>query len=83
VLRESLTNISRHAAATAAEVTVAVNSRRLVVTVSDNGVGLGGTSGWSGLANLRSRAERRGGSLVLDCPPGGGLRLEWTIPITL
>jgi signal transduction histidine kinase len=82
VLRESLTNISRHAAATAAEVTVAVNSQRLVVTVSDNGVGLAAGS-WSGLANLRSRAERRGGSLVLDCSPGGGLRLEWTIPITL
>jgi signal transduction histidine kinase len=82
VLRESLTNISRHAAATAAEVTVAVNSQRLVVTVSDNGVGLA-TGDWSGLANLRSRAERRGGSLVLDCSPEGGLRLQWTIPITL
>jgi signal transduction histidine kinase len=83
VLRESLTNISRHAAATAAAVTVHVNSQRLVVTVSDNGVGLGRTDAWSGLSNLRSRAEHRGGSLHLDHPPGGGLRLLWTIPITL
>jgi signal transduction histidine kinase len=83
VLRESLTNISRHAAATAAAVTVHVNSQRLIVTVSDNGVGLGRTGDWSGLSNLRSRAEHRGGSLDLDNPSGGGLRLQWTIPITL
>jgi signal transduction histidine kinase len=83
VLRESLTNISRHAAATAAAVTVHVNSQRLVVTVSDNGVGLGRTGDLSGLSNLRSRAEHRGGSLDLDNSPGGGLRLQWTIPITL
>jgi signal transduction histidine kinase len=83
VLRESLTNVSRHAAATAAEVTVHVNSQRLVVTVSDNGVGIGHPGDWSGLSNLRSRAEHRGGSLDLDSSPEGGLRLLWTIPITL
>jgi signal transduction histidine kinase len=83
VLRESLTNVSRHAAATAAEVQVRVDSQRLVVTVSDNGGGLGDTDEWSGLSNLRSRAANRGGSLELDSPPGGGLRLRWSIPITL
>jgi signal transduction histidine kinase len=83
VLRESLTNIGRHAQATAADVKVEVNSQRLMVTVSDNGVGLGQPVCWSGLTNLRSRAEHRGGSLVLDRSPEGGLHLQWTIPITL
>jgi signal transduction histidine kinase len=83
VLRESLTNVSRHADATAAEVEVRVNSQRLVVTVSDNGSGLRDTPRWSGLSNLRSRAAHRGGSLDLDSSPGGGLRLRWSIPITL
>ena len=83
VVRESLTNISRHAQATAADVQVKVNSQRLVVTVSDNGIGLGEPGSWSGLANLRSRAEHRGGSLVLDRSTEGGLQLQWTVPITL
>jgi signal transduction histidine kinase len=83
VLRESLTNIRRHAGATRAEVEVRVDSRHLTVTVSDNGVGLGAVDHQSGLANLRSRAEQHGGSLDLDRPPEGGLRLRWTIPLTL
>lgn len=83
VVRESLTNISRHAKATNAEVNVAVNSQRLVVTVIDNGIGLRPSHRFSGLSNLRSRAEHCGGSLALESAPGGGLRLQWTIPIKL
>jgi signal transduction histidine kinase len=83
VLRESLTNIRRHAGATRAEVEVRVNSQRLVVTVSDNGAGLSGSGHKSGLSNLRRRAERQGGTLDLDRSPEGGVRLRWTIPMTL
>jgi signal transduction histidine kinase len=83
VLREALTNVNRHADATAAKVEVRVDSQRLAVTVSDNGVGLRGNDEWSGLSNLRSRAAHRGGSLDLENSPQGGLRLRWSIPITL
>ncbi len=90
VLRESLTNLSRHARASAAWVRVEVDGTRLSVVVRDNGVGLGGrgsdgarTGRWSGLANLRTRAEQHHGSLTLDEPPEGGLRLRWSIPIRL
>ena len=83
VLRESLTNVHRHAGATRVEVEVRVNSQRLVVTVSDDGVGLSGGDEWSGLSNLRRRADDHGGSLDLDTTPEGGLRLRWSIPITL
>ena len=52
----------------------------LAVTVADDGVGLTGNRR-SGLANLRQRAERRGGSLVVDVPPAGtGTRLHWSVP---
>ena len=83
VLRESLTNIGRHASATAAQITVEANSKHLSVTVTDNGVGLGDPGGLSGLSNLSRRAVDRGGSLTLATSPEGGLRLQWTIPIAL
>jgi signal transduction histidine kinase len=83
VLREALTNVGRHAGASAASVTVEVDSSRLVVIISDNGCGIQGEGIWSGLANLRARAEGHGGSLLVDSQPEGGLRLRWTVPITL
>jgi signal transduction histidine kinase len=83
VLREALTNVSRHAGATAVSVLLEVDSSRLVVVISDNGTGIEAHRAWSGLANLRARAEDRRGSLLVDNQPEGGLRLRWTIPITL
>lgn len=83
VLREAMTNISRHAVATAASVLLDVDSRRLVMVVSDNGRGIRTATPWSGLANLGARAEQHGGTLVVDQAPEGGLRLTWTVPITL
>lgn len=83
VLRESLTNIRRHASATTAEVEVRVTSQRLTVTVTDNGRGLTANEASSGLSNLRSRAEHHGGTLALENPTRGGLRLRWSIPIVL
>jgi signal transduction histidine kinase len=83
VLRESLTNIRRHAAASEAKVEVRVNSQRLTVTVTDNGGGLSGAEVSSGLSNLGCRAEHRNGALALESSPGGGLRLQWDIPVSL
>jgi signal transduction histidine kinase len=83
VLREALTNVSRHAGATAVSVLLEVDSSRLVLVISDNGTGIEAHRAWSGLANLRARAEDRRGSLLVDNQPEGGLRLRWTIPITL
>lgn len=83
VVRESLTNVVKHARARSAAVTVEVNSSRLVVTVRDDGVGLRAAERRSGLANIRRRAEDRGGRLVLDDDPEGGLRLQWTIPMSI
>lgn len=83
VVREALTNVGRHAGASAATVLLDVDATRLTVVITDDGVGLRGRSAWSGLANLRARAEGHGGSLLVDDHAGGGLRLRWTVPITL
>ena len=79
VVREALSNIARHAHATAAAVEVTATPAQLTVDVIDNGVGIGESKRRSGLANLARRAERYGGSLTL--PDHEGTQLRWTIPL--
>jgi signal transduction histidine kinase len=81
VLRESLTNVAKHAQARQAWVEVGTNGELLCLTVSDDGVGLGRSARRSGLSNLRERAERRGGHLELERSSDGGLLVRWTIPL--
>jgi signal transduction histidine kinase len=83
VLRESLTNVAKHAQATKIRVRVQADGQRLTLTVTDNGVGLGQSTRRSGLANLNRRAERHGGELDVRNGPEGGLRLQWSIPLHL
>jgi signal transduction histidine kinase len=81
VLRESLTNVAKHAQAAKIRVRVQADGQRLALTVSDNGVGLGRSTRRSGLANLNRRAERHGGEFDVRNAPEGGLRLKWSIPL--
>jgi signal transduction histidine kinase len=89
VTREGLTNVARHAHATHAEVALTVSATELVLEVLDNGVGLGDTQRRSGLANMRKRAQRHDGSMVITSGTPAeipstrkGTRLRWTIPLT-
>jgi PAS domain S-box-containing protein len=84
VLREALTNVGRHARAGSVRVgiTASIESRELSVEVVDDGVGLGDSERRSGLANLRKRAESRGGSFLMEAPADGGTRVRWVAPIT-
>ncbi|MFD7624901.1 GAF domain-containing protein [Streptomyces sp. NPDC059851] len=86
VVGEALTNVARHARATAAEVAVALAGGVLTVTVTDDGVGLpeaGGRGRRSGLRNLAERAERLGGRMTAASRPDHhGTRLHWEVPVT-
>ena len=56
--------------------------QQLIVTVRDDGSGMGRSSRRSGLDNLRVRAERRGGTIVLADGIGGrGLSVIWSVPL--
>jgi signal transduction histidine kinase len=83
VLREGLTNVAKHADARSVTVVIAVADGRLSVTVLDDGVGLRPSAPHSGLANLRARAVRHSGGLVVSNRQEGGLRLEWSIPLSI
>jgi signal transduction histidine kinase len=85
-LREALSNVARHASATAVDVTVDVDPGGiLTVQVTDNGTGIPQGGSRSGLRNLASRAERLGGELRLAVADGDaatpGTKLEWRVPV--
>jgi signal transduction histidine kinase len=82
VVRESLTNIAKHAHAERTQVAVSASATQLTVTVEDDGVGLGSSSRRSGLDNLRRRATDHAGSFRTDVPSGkAGTRLTWQVPV--
>ena len=82
VVREALTNVAKHAHATAVQLSVHATTAQLTVTISDNGSGLADTVRRSGLENMRCRAEDRDGSMVVaELPDLGGTTLVWTVPI--
>ncbi|GAA2496627.1 two-component system sensor histidine kinase [Streptomyces thermolineatus] len=80
VLGESLTNVARHARAKRVDVALETDGREVVLTVTDDGVGIAPGGRRSGLRNLAERAERLGGTLELSAPPSGGTVLTWRVP---
>jgi signal transduction histidine kinase len=84
VLREALSNVARHAHASRAEVRLAVG-RDVVLTVSDDGVGIPPDAPRSGLRNLARRADESGGVLVIGPVNPDAVqtatRLEWRVPL--
>jgi two-component system sensor histidine kinase DevS len=82
VTREALSNVARHARATAVEVSVAATAADVVVTVADNGIGIpADRTRSSGLGNLAARAAELGGTFTAQPrPEGGGTVLTWRAP---
>ena len=80
VVRESLSNAARHAGASSVEVRIEVHDD-LVVTITDDGQGLKDANRLSGLANMRTRAESRGGTMSLDQERKRGMQVKWRVPL--
>jgi signal transduction histidine kinase len=84
VLRESLSNVARHAHATAATVSVVVGKRYIRITVEDNGIGISETDTFGhGRRNVYARAKQFGGSAeIRNASPGPGTVVDWLVPLT-
>ncbi len=82
VVRESLSNVARHARAASAEVDVTATADRLTVDIRDDGIGIGSTDRRSGLDNLRRRADRRDGTCTVGPREPTGTWLSWSVPLT-
>lgn len=80
-LREVLSNIARHAHASAATVVLAVVDGHIQLRVTDNGIGVAesGPQG-NGHANLLARAVRLGGSVTVGRAETRGTEVNWRVP---
>jgi signal transduction histidine kinase len=90
--KEALNNIARHAHATEAALTIAVDQTSLRITIADNGRGLAAgklaqstdpfrISTGNGLKNIRQRIEELDGSCTFDERPGGGALVTFLITL--
>lgn len=80
VVAEALTNVSKYSAATTATVEVAREGDRLLIIVTDDGVGGAIERQGGGLAGIRRRLEAFEGSMRLTSPPGGPTILRTELP---
>lgn len=85
--RELLTNIAKHAGATAVHVELTRRGDRVVLTISDDGKGFDpavvGESlerGHIGLGSLLARFDAMGGSMRITSDPGSGTQVTATSP---
>ena len=82
IVAEALTNVTRHAEASGAQVAIRRDGAVLRVAVTDDGRGGADAAGGTGIVGLRDRAEAAGGTLTLTSPPGGGTVVSAALPLT-
>jgi signal transduction histidine kinase len=77
---EALTNVVKHARASAAAITVERRNGVLTVEVADDGIGGAQAAEGSGLRGLADRVEALGGRLTIGDSASGGTRIVGEIP---
>ena len=78
-LTEALSNVLRHAQASAVDVSIVIDEGELRCTIADNGVGFDPAAvRGNGLNNLESRAMRVGGTSTITARNAGGTLVTWT-----
>ncbi|MBI3536359.1 MAG: GAF domain-containing sensor histidine kinase [Chloroflexi bacterium] len=85
VLQEALTNIRKHAQASAVQVRAGVDAQRVELVIEDNGVGFNLSDAerakGNGLRNMRERARLLRGTLRVESQKNGGTRLTLHVPV--
>jgi signal transduction histidine kinase len=82
IVMEALNNSLKHAGASQVRVAITGDARRLDVEVTDDGVGFDPSltpPGGMGLKSMAERAERLGGTLLIESAPGHGTRVHLSV----
>jgi signal transduction histidine kinase len=80
VLREALSNVAKHAHASAVAVELRADNDYAELEVRDNGIGIPPETHRSGLANMAARAKSLGGTFEAE-PGETGTTVVWRVPI--
>ena len=85
IAQEALNNVSKHARATKVEVRIAEAKSRIVLSITDDGMGFetsrrqpANAQSW-GMTTMRERAEAVGATLTVESAPGRGTRVQAVI----
>jgi signal transduction histidine kinase len=81
VVSEALTNVAKHANASAVQVDVDADDGVVRLAIRDDGVGGADPTRGSGLIGLKDRVEATGGTLHVESRPGEGTSLVVELPI--
>ncbi len=86
ILREGLTNISKHAQASLVWIRLLYQTTKLTIEIRDNGIGfdmsrLSKQHGHYGLTGLQERACLAGGTLLIESTPGHGTVIQFSIAL--
>jgi len=87
IFQEMLSNVARHAQATAVDVHLDVDVEHLLLEVSDNGLGVSACKlahpQSYGVLGMRERAGHFGGQIAFDSETGRGTTVRLAMPLTL
>jgi signal transduction histidine kinase len=78
---EALSNTTKHAGATSAQVIITQSDTAVIADVTDDGAGGAAIEPGHGLAGLADRVASVDGTLTVTSPPGGGTTIGVTIPL--
>jgi PAS domain S-box-containing protein len=85
IFQEALTNVARHAAAKVVEIELSKANGRIVLKITDDGVGIAdpriNDSKSLGLIGMRERARALGGDVSVQRAGGGGTVVEAVFPL--
>jgi signal transduction histidine kinase len=84
IVQEALTNVVRHASASAVSIWINGSARETSLKIQDNGVGMTDAqqngAGGIGLLGMRERTEQMAGTLTITSRPGRGTAIRVVAP---
>ncbi len=92
IFKEAVNNMAKYSQCTLAEIEMKVEGRKLMLKISDNGIGFdllnkaegarsGNASGGNGLRNMHQRAVEVGGNFEMVSKPGQGTQVLVEMPM--
>ena len=81
IAQESLTNVARHAGAQAVDLSLRNADAAVVLTVTDDGRGIGDGPEGAGIRGMRERALLVGAELAVGPHPDGGTVVRLRVPV--